>query len=61
MSDAADEHEAAGTLVDVTLIDEMLRLPLAERLRQNDRAAALAVRLQAAFSAKSEQWPSRAR
>lgn len=35
--------------VDVSLIDEMLRLTPAERLRQNDRAAALVAALQAAF------------
>lgn len=35
--------------VDHTLIDEMLRLSPADRLRQNDHAAALATRVQAAF------------
>jgi hypothetical protein len=61
MSKAADEHEEVAVSVDVTLIDEMLRLSPAERLRQNDRAAGLAARLQAAFSAKLERWPSRPR
>ena len=49
-----DEQQDAAAFVDVTLIDEMLRLSPAERLRQNDRAAALAARLRAAFSAKAE-------
>lgn len=56
-----DEHERAVALVDVTLIDEMLRLSPAERLRQNDRAATLAARLQVAFSAEAGTWPNRAR
>jgi hypothetical protein len=47
--------------VDVTLIEETLRLSPADRLRQNDRAAALAVRLQTAFSAQAEQWLRRVR
>lgn len=55
--DSDDEHRAGAAPVDLTLIDEMLRLSPADRLRQNDRAAALAARLQAAFSAKAEPWP----
>jgi len=43
------ERTAAG--VDVTLIDEMLRMTVRQRLEQNDRAAALAVRLQGALEA----------
>ena len=61
MSDGGDKLEERATSVDPTLIEEMLRLSPGERLRQNDRAAALAARLQAAFSAKTEQWPSPAR
>ena len=56
-----DEREGAAASVDVTLIDEMLRLSPSERLRQNDRAATLAARLQVAFSAKAGTWPNRAR
>jgi len=37
--------------VDVTLIDEMLRMTVRQRLEQNDRMAALAVKLRAAFEA----------
>ena len=54
-----DEHGGPSVEVDVTLIDETLRLTPAERLRQNDRLAALAVRLQQAFLARKRQWPSR--
>jgi hypothetical protein len=43
----ADEAETAG--VDVTLIDEMLGLSPAERLRRNDQMASLAARLREAF------------
>jgi hypothetical protein len=61
-SDATgDERVGAAVSVDVTLIDEMLRLSPAERLRQNDRAATLAARLQVAFSAEAGTWPNRAR
>jgi hypothetical protein len=59
MSDGTDEHEEAAPSVDGTLIEEMLRLSPAERLRQNDRAAALAVRLQEAFSARTAAKRSR--
>jgi hypothetical protein len=38
--------------VDVTLIDEMLRMSPTERLRQNDRMAALALVLQQAFAGR---------
>jgi hypothetical protein len=61
MSDPDDQHDDPAASVDVTLIDEMLRLTPAERLAQNDRAAALATRLQAAFAAEAESWPTRAR
>jgi hypothetical protein len=39
------QPEASAPAVDLTLIDEMLRLSPGERLRQNDRMAALAARL----------------
>jgi hypothetical protein len=45
--------------VDTSLIDEMLRLSPAERLRQNDRMAALAAKLQGAFSAHQREWQNR--
>jgi hypothetical protein len=49
-----------GAGVDSTLIDEMLRLSPAERLRQNDRMATVAVKLRAGFDARAARWPSRA-
>ena len=57
-----EEEEKKTTVdVDVTLIDEMLRLTPKQRLEQNDRMATLAVRLRRAFAAGSEKpgWPSR--
>jgi hypothetical protein len=52
--------EVESSSVDVTLIDEMLRLSPIERLRQNDRVANLAVKLKAAFeSAGAARWPTR--
>jgi hypothetical protein len=47
--------------VDLTLIDEMLRLSPEQRLRQNDRMAALAVDLQEAFAAGANGWPKHER
>jgi hypothetical protein len=44
-----DESQEATVAVDVTLIDEMLRLTPKQRLEQNDRMATLAVRLRTAF------------
>ncbi len=41
--------------VDGTLIDEMLRLSPAERLRQNDRMATLAAELRKAFGAPDDE------
>ncbi|HVX94139.1 MAG TPA: hypothetical protein VHK47_04425 [Polyangia bacterium] len=56
------EAETAGvdvTLgVDATLIEEMLRLSPAERLRQNDRMATLAAKLRAAFETGATRWPN---
>ena len=51
--------DEAPVAVDVSLIDEMLRLTPAERLRQNDRVASLAVRLREAFAVKDAAWPNR--
>jgi hypothetical protein len=45
--------------VDISLIEEMLRLSPAERLRQNDRAAALATSLREAFAKRTVPWPMR--
>ena len=44
-----DAEPTSATGVDRTLIDEMLRMTPRQRLQQNDRMAALAVRLRAAF------------
>jgi hypothetical protein len=55
-----DEGKVVGSVVDGSLIDEMLRLTPAERLRLNDRMAAQALKLQEAFSALQGRWPSRA-
>jgi hypothetical protein len=43
-------HDAQG--VDLTLIDEMLRLEPIERLRMNDRAINAVLELRDAFAAK---------
>jgi hypothetical protein len=45
---------AVPSRVDVTLIEEMLRLSPAERLRQSDRMAATAVKLRAGFDARKD-------
>lgn len=52
---AAGERPA----VDVTLIDAMLQMSPVERLRQNDRMAAVAMKLKEAFARKTAEWPSR--
>jgi hypothetical protein len=46
---AGHESQEVPVSVDVTLIDEMLRLTPKQRLEQNDRMATLAVRLRTAF------------
>ena len=58
---ARDESQKEPVRVDVTLIDEMLRLTPKQRLQQNDRMATLAVRLRAAFEAGGRKpgWTSR--
>jgi hypothetical protein len=55
----ADDAEQGLSGVDLTLIDEMLRLTPWERLQQNDRMAALAVELRDAFAAPDARWPNR--
>lgn len=52
-------RDLPGAGVDATLIDEMLRLSPAERLRQNDRMATLATKLRSAFGEGGARWPSR--
>jgi hypothetical protein len=61
MSDSYDRGERTGAdtpLVDVTLIDEMLKMSAAERLRQNDRMAALVVMTRSAFGLGDWEWKS---
>ena len=55
-----DELQGGAAGVDVTLIDEMLRLTPRQRLEQNDRMATLAVRLRKAFEGRggSPGWTS---
>ena len=57
--DRASEQGSASVDVDLTLIDEMLRMTPTERLRQNDRMATLAARLRESFEACGTSWPSR--
>jgi hypothetical protein len=52
MAEPPEKSAAEPVAVDTSLIDEMLRLSPAERLRQNDRMASLALKLRAAFSAR---------
>jgi hypothetical protein len=52
-------EEDGAAAVDLTLIDEMLRLSPVERLRQNDRMATLAQKLRAAFEPDAARWPTR--
>ncbi len=59
-SDQPPDDAETEAVVDVGLIDEMLRLPPSERLRQNDRMAALAVKLREAFEAREGAWKARA-
>jgi hypothetical protein len=61
MSESEEQPDGAPSdlVVDVGLIDEMLRMSPSERLRQNDRMAALAVRLREAFVAGDGQWKTR--
>jgi hypothetical protein len=55
-----DEAEADVAVdADVGLIDEMLRMSPSDRLRQNDRMAALAAKLRGAFLAKEREWKAR--
>jgi hypothetical protein len=52
MQESADKDAPPSAVVDTSLIDEMLRLVPAERLRQNDRMASLVAKLQVAFSGR---------
>jgi hypothetical protein len=61
MSEAERPSHDERPAVDGSLIEDMLRLTPLERLRQNDRAAALAASLQAAFSRQGEAWQKPAR
>jgi hypothetical protein len=54
----APSEDEETPAVDVSLIDEMLRLTPAERLRQNDRVALLAVRLREAFAVRDAACPN---
>jgi hypothetical protein len=57
--DRPDAVQASAAGVDVTLIDEMLRMTVRQRLEQNDRMASLAARLRHAFEGRKAAWPSR--
>jgi hypothetical protein len=61
MSENEERPDGApsDSVADVGLIDEMLRMSPSERLRQNDRMAALAVRLREAFVAGEGEWKTR--
>jgi len=58
-SDQPPNGAEIDATVDVGLIDEMLRMSPSERLRQNDRMAALADKLREAFLAKEREWKAR--
>jgi len=59
MGQSPVDKAAEPVAVDTSLIDEMLRLSPAERLRQNDRVASLALKLRAAFSGREKEWSNR--
>jgi hypothetical protein len=59
MKESSEESNTESASVDISLIDEMLRLSPAERLRQNDRMAALAAKLKSSFLAGQERWLNR--
>ena len=59
MAELSAQPATEPMAVDGSLIDETLRLSPAERLRQNDRVASLALKLRAAFAAHQEEWPRR--
>jgi hypothetical protein len=61
MSDGERPSVDQRPVVDASLIEDMLRLTPLQRLHQNDRAAALAVSLQEAFSRQGEAWRKPAR
>lgn len=56
--DRSDESQSNAPGVDLTLIDEMLRMTVGQRLEQNDRMASPAVRLREAFEDRKAAWPS---
>jgi hypothetical protein len=58
-SDEPPDGAPSDSVVDVDLIYEMLRISPSERLRQNDRMAALAVKLREAFATKDEECKTR--
>ena len=58
-SDQPPDDAETEAAVDVGLIDEMLRMSPSERLRQNDRMAALAAKLREAFAAREREWKAR--
>jgi hypothetical protein len=61
MSERGDGPDGKGSdapVVDVTLIDEMLRMTVRQRPEENDRMAALAVGLRAVFHAREAVWKS---
>jgi len=58
-SDQPPGDAEAAAAVDIGLIDEMLRMSPSERLRQNDRMAALAARLREAFATREREWKAR--
>ena len=59
MAEPPEKIATEPVAVDTSLIDEMLRLSPAERLRQNDRMAALAMKLREAFSGRQGEWSNR--
>jgi hypothetical protein len=59
MAEPPEKSATDHVAVDTSLIDEMLWMSPAERLRQNDRMAALAMKLRAAFSGRQGEWSNR--
>jgi hypothetical protein len=60
MGEPRNDWPVADGAVDTSLIEEMLRLAPADRLRLNDRMAALATKLREAFSRREGRWPNHA-
>jgi len=57
LPEVATEPPESSMGVDLTLIVEMLRMTPDERLRQNDRAAALVKQLRDAFANRAHAQP----